>query len=84
MKDRTSSLDKCVHCQRGIGKCLEQRLVRGHQRHGQRARERDKLSNIGSQGAARDNVEHNVIADAVFAFGERFVGTGQYSDDLSS
>ena len=59
-------------------------LVPCHHGHGQRSRERYELRIVSGQSAVGDNVEHEVVGDDVFAFGERFIRNAQYSNDLHS
>jgi hypothetical protein len=42
-----------------------------------------RIPRQGSQRAARDKVKHKVVTDAVFASDGRFIGSGQYFDDLN-
>jgi hypothetical protein len=37
----------------------------------------------GGLRAARDNVKHKIVTDAVFASDGPFIGNGQYSDELN-
>jgi len=77
-----SSADECFHGQRSIGKGPEDGLIGGHERHGQRARQRDEFGIMGSQRASLDDVEHELIGDDVLTSGERLISGIHYPDDL--